>query len=152
MNCSVLAGNAEAKFLGFDRIFPLCPGEQACFFCHLLRLVCFAQPLVSAAKLVVALAALFGSSLSTCSNSSLRPVPLLQLHVKQAQLVVRFHHRRLHLLGVFQRFHGLLLLAKLKRNQAKDIFERKITGDCGAPVRQYLQRFLIFSFFHVGLR
>jgi hypothetical protein len=46
---SILAGNAEAELLCFDRVLPLCFCKQAGLFGHLLRFCCFSQPLISPA-------------------------------------------------------------------------------------------------------
>ena len=146
----ILNRNAEAKFLRFDGVFSLCFCKQAGLFGHLLRLCRLSQPLISPAQLVVG-GGVAGIKLKHLLEFFPRPFPLLQLHVKKPQLEVRFDHGRPQLLGTLQRFQRLLLLTQLQRHQAKYILERKITRDDSARFRQYLERFLIISLFHVRL-
>src|SRR5579859_5318411 len=148
---SILNRNAEPKLLHLDGIFSLALCKQAGLFGHFLRFCAVSQPLISPAELVISRGIVW-VKLQHLLEFIPRRFPLLQLHVEEPQLVVRFDHRPSQLLGTFQRFQCLLLLAQLQRNQAKNIFKRKITRDDAARFSQYLERLLIVSLFHIGLR
>src|SRR5216683_7534273 len=88
----ILDGNAEAKLLRLDGILSLCFCQQAGLFGHLLRLRSISQSLISPAKLVVRCGVAW-IQLQHLLKFFPRAFPLLQLHIEETQLIVRFDHR-----------------------------------------------------------